>query len=255
MKIEFDLRKTVPENATEHYSRSKKYKRKLPGMEKAIADTKKKLENVVEDAPEEPRMRRKVERRWYEKFRWFRSSDGLLVLGGRDATTNDILVKKHLEANDLVFHANVQGAPFIVVKNERGGEVPERTITEAATAAASYSKAWSRGMGSCDVYQVNPDQVSKTPPSGEYLPKGAFMIYGEKTWHKNTPLEVAVGLLDDNVIGGPAEAVKSRTDNYVTVGVGDVKQGALAKQVRSRLGGGDLEEIQRHLPGGSGKIK
>lgn len=247
------MRRSVPENAASHYERAKKLKRKLPGMKKAIADTKRKLEGAHE-TEKEPRLKKKVERKWYEKFRWFTSSDGYLVLGGRDATTNEVLVKKHMENRDLVFHANVQGAPFFIVKNEKSQDVPEATRSEAAQAAATYSKAWSQGMGSCDVYEVKPEQVSKSPPAGEYLPKGAFMVYGEKTWHRNTVLAAAVGLADGKVIGGPIEAVKAQTGDYVSVGVGQHKQGSLAKQVKKVLGDADLDEIQRFLPPGGGAI-
>ncbi len=251
MEFAYDTRKTVHENAAEHYERAKKLKAKIPGMKKAIKASRKKLEDVPEEVEEKPGIKKRRERRWYEKFRWFRSSDGLLVIGGRDATTNEILIKKHTDAKDLVFHANVQGAPFFTVK--AAGEVPEQTRKEAAAAAASYSKAWSRGMGACDVYEVTPEQVSKSPPSGEYLPKGAFMVYGEKTWHRNVELKVAVGLAEDRIIGGPVDAVKAHAEKHVTVGVGDVSQGQLAKQVKAKLGG-SLDEIQRFLPPGGGRI-
>ena len=34
------------------------------------------------------------EKKPYMKFRWFISSDGFLCLGGRDATSNEIIIKK-----------------------------------------------------------------------------------------------------------------------------------------------------------------
>jgi len=255
MRVEFDMRKSVPENAKAYYEKSKKLKAKIPGLEKAIEETKRKLENLGQDEEEAPRLREKAERRWFEKFRWFMSSDGYLVIGGRDATTNEIIIKKHLEQNDLVFHADLQGAPFFIVKNEKGGEVPEPTRSQAASAAASYSKAWAAGAGSCDVYEVNPQQVSKSPPAGEYIPKGAFMVYGEKKWHKNVRLGVAVGVAEGGVIGGPVEAVAAQTKNYVRVEVGDVKQGELAKKVRAELGDVGLDDVQRFIPPGGGVIK
>jgi predicted ribosome quality control (RQC) complex YloA/Tae2 family protein len=254
MEIELDMRRSVPDNAKDFYERAKKMRGKLEGMEKAIATSKKKLESAADVIVEEPAMRKRAERKWYEKFRWFTSSDGFLVLGGRDATTNEILVKKHLEPGDLVFHAQIQGAPFFIVKNPDNREIPETTLRQAAQAAASYSKAWGRGMGSVDVYSVRPEQVSKSPPAGEYLPKGAFMVYGEKTWHKGIEVKAAVGLAEGSVIGGPPEAVAAQTKAYVQVGVGDVPQGALARQVIGRIGGGELDEIQRHLPPGTGRL-
>ena len=254
MEVTIDLRKSVPDNAKERYERAKKYKGKLGGMQKAIADTKRKLESVADEVHEQPKMRKKAERKWYEKFRWFTSSDGFLVIGGKDATSNEILIKKHLESRDAVFHASIQGAPFFVVKNPEGKELPQATVDQAATAAAAYSKAWGSGLGAVDVYSVRPEQVSKSPPAGEYLPKGAFMVYGEKTWHKGVRLEAAVGFAGGQVIGGPKDAVAAQTKEYVVVGVGDVPQGALAKKIKSRLKDAELDDIQRMIPPGGGRL-
>ena len=55
-------------------------------------------------------------KQWFEKFRWFKSSDGYIVVGGKDASSNEIIVKKHLEKNDLYFHTELRGAPSTVPK-------------------------------------------------------------------------------------------------------------------------------------------
>jgi len=38
---------------------------------------------------------------WFEKFNWFVSSENYLVLGGRDAQQNELLVKKYLNPGEL----------------------------------------------------------------------------------------------------------------------------------------------------------
>jgi len=258
MEFDIDVRRSIPENAAGYYERAKKARRKLVGLEKAIADTERKLSEAadieVSEAAYEPIVSRK--KQWYEKFRWFFSSDGYLVVGGRDATSNEVLVKKHVNDGDLVFHASVHGAPFFIIKNERGGDVPESTLLEAARAAASYSSAWRNGQASCDVYQVEPHQVSKTPPAGEYLPKGAFMVYGTKNWYRNTPLGLAVGVSEDGqVIGGPETAVDAHCGSSVRIGPGHVKSGALAKQVAVRLGTRAVDIVQYFIPGGKGAVR
>jgi len=253
MRIIFDLRKSVAENAAEHYEKAKKLKKKLPGMEKAIADTKRKLDELPEEVVQQEKIEKRRTRRWFEKYRWFKASTGHLVVGGRDATTNETLIKKHMQPADIVFHANIQGAPFFLIKNE-GQQVTEETKNQAAQAAASYSKAWARGLGSVDVYEVAPEQVSKSPPAGEYLPKGAFMVYGEKSWHRKMQLSACIGIDDDVIIGGPEEAVRSHSSRYVVVGVGGIGQGKIAKKVAYLLGAGDLDEIQRHLPAGNSQV-
>ena len=270
-----DLKISAQRNAAEYYEMAKKAEKKAAGTQKAIEITRKQIERTrlqetekVEKVSEQPHVGRK--REWYEKFRWFISSDGFLVIGGRDATTNEIIIKKHMEPNDIVFHAEVQGAPFVLVKTQ-GATPSEQTIREAAQFAASYSSAWKGGFGAVDVYWVRPEQVSKSPPSGEYLPRGSFMIYGTKNYIKGAILEVAVGLKRENqnyrVIGGPTEAITHQTGIHVKLVPGRESSGNIAKQIRKRLAELSsedvrkevlrlpLEEIQMFLPAGGGAIK
>jgi len=212
---------------------------------------------------------KRKERVWYEKFRWFHSSDGFLVIGGRDATTNEILIKKYTQPHDIVFHADVVGASFVVVKTE--GKAPlEQTIRESAQLAASHSSAWRETLSAVDVYWVRPEQVSKSPPPGQYVTKGAFMIHGAKNHVRNVPLRLAIGVLlkekEADVVGGPAEAIAKQTKFFVEIVPGQQRSSVLAKQLRQLLAKKvseewrkrvleiPLEEIQRFIPSGKGAV-
>jgi len=67
--------------------------------------------------------------------------------------------------------------------------VPETTLLEAAQFTVSYSVIWKSGQASGDAYWVLPEQVSKTPESGEYVAKGAFVIRGQRNFYKDVMLE------------------------------------------------------------------
>lgn len=239
MDVRVDVRKTVTESAQEYYGKAKKARAKIPGIEKSIKDTKRYLENIDASILEEeaknnaPLKNVLRERKWFEKFRWFNSSDGFLVIGGRDATSNEIVVKKHTSDSDILFHADISGAPFFVVKNPDRIIVPETTLLEVAEASASYSSGWKRGLGAVDVYHVSPEQVSKTPMSGEYLAKGSFVVRGARNWHRKTELKVAVGLRreDGLVVGGPINAVSAQCSVSVSLKPGDRKQGEISKNI------------------------
>jgi len=250
MKIELDLKKTAFENAGGYFNRSKKYKRKLAGAKTALKKflkTKPKIEKVETTPLQKPQAKN-----WYDKFRWFRTSDDFLVVLGKDATTNELLVKKHTEKHDLVFHADIQGAPFAVIKTE-GKQVPESTLNQTAQFAASFSKAWARGLGTIDIYYITPDQVSKTPPPGEYLPKGAFMIYGNKTYLK-PQLQIAFGNKDGELVWGTPESVSLQTSKNVTLIPGSEKAADLSKKIADILGLETVDQIQRLIPSSKGKI-
>jgi len=269
------INRSVQANAAEYYERMKKAERKLEGAKKAMLETQRRIDELrekwtrkIEDTRAEVPSRQ-VRKNWYEKFRWFTSSEGFLVLGGRDAITNEILIKKHLEPSDLVLHADVVGAPFVVIKTEQK-QPSQQTIQEAAEFAAAYSRAWREMLSAVDVYWVRPEQLSKTAPSGQYLERGAFIVQGTKNYLRKIPLKIAIGVRKDNesmqVISGPLKAIRERTITYVEVVPGDLTSAELAKQMRRMLAGKAsneerssimkirLEEIQQLIPLGKGLI-
>lgn len=252
MKITLDLRRSVEENAQRYFEAAKKARKKAKGAEKAIAEWQLRLAKKEEKAALPKEKRKKRKREWFEKFRWCRSSDGFLLLGGRDATTNEMLIKKHAEPNDIVFHTDMASSPFVVVKSE-GKEVPESTIEEAAQFCASFSRAWRQGMGSLEVFHVVPEQVTKEAQSGEYLGKGAFMIRGKTTYHRPL-LQVALGVdAEGRVLAGPPRAVLSHCVKAFELLQGTEKASDVAKSLKKALGG-DLDELVAALPPGGCRL-
>ncbi len=165
---------------------------------------------------------------WYHRFRWFITSDGVVVLGGRDASQNEELVKKYMAGGDLFVHAEVHGASVVIVKGKT-----ER-MDEVAQFAASYSGAWRSGHFSADVYSALPNQVSKTPQSGEFVSRGSFIVRGERTYYRNVPVAVGIALVIEPaaaVIGGPPSAIKGRGKVYVELKPGQFEPNDVAKKV------------------------
>ncbi len=273
-EIELDFRKSVEENAASYYEDSKHAKKKISGASVALNDSMKRLERVPEEPVEEkPKPVKVVKKRkkWFESFRWFTSSDGFLIVGGKDAGSNERLVKKHTETGDLVFHSDIQGAPFIVIKSQEKG-ISEDAKKEAAEFAAAYSKAWQLGLATIDVYAVKPDQVSKQPPTGEYLPKGSFMIYGTREWFREVELKLSIGFSHDrenngaSVLAGPVMPIRKETDYFITLRPGPKPSAALATEIKNKIlikaKPEDKEwiekitndEISRLIPSGQGEV-
>ncbi len=261
-EIELDLTKSLEENAGRYFEAAKKAKKKLAGAKKALDESRKKLEQLKkeeakfreeEGKKEQERLKKQQRsREWYEKFHWFVSSEGFLCIGGKDATSNEVVIKKHTEKEDLVFHTDMAGSPFFIVKN--GQAAGEATLQETAIATAVYSKAWKLGHTLADVFYVKPEQVSKEAKAGEYLAKGSFIIRG-KTNYLHPQLKYTIGLVESGIVGGPESAVRAKTRNYVIVIPGDEAKGSLARKIRHTLGGGDLDDIIAFLPAGGGEVK
>jgi predicted ribosome quality control (RQC) complex YloA/Tae2 family protein len=289
LRFSLQIQSKLFDSATKFYEQSKKAKQRLEGAKKALEETRKKLADVTakikeveakttitatptESIEEEIAKRRIKGKEWYEKFRWFKTSEGFLVVAGKDAVSNEVLIKKYTEPEDIVFHADIIGASFAVMKTE--GKTPnQQSLKEAAEFAAAHSRGWREGFATVDVYWVTPEQISKTAPSGEYVPHGAFTISGKRNWMRNTPLKIAIGTILDEKTGeikftsGPVDAVKAKTQNYVVIVPGDINAKELSKQIlkrltekapkeaREKIQKTTHEQIRELIPYGKGTIK
>lgn len=263
MKITLNPKLSVEQNAQIYFEKGKQARNKLEGARKALAVSLQKLEDENKSKDESlekiEKQRRKAEEKkkrkqeWYEKFRWFLSSEGFLVIGGRDATTNEIVIKKHTDKHDIVFHTDMAGSPFFVIKTE-GKEPGEQTMQEAADATLCFSRAWKMGLGTTPTFWVSPEQVTKEANTGEYVPKGAFMIRGKTHYLHVTP-NCAVGALEDGrIMCAPTSAVKQHCKEYIELIQGKRKSSEIAKLVKKKFGG-ELDEIIKVLPSGGIEIK
>ncbi|MBQ3473070.1 MAG: NFACT family protein [Methanobrevibacter sp.] len=262
VSIALDSKKSIPDNAEVYYEKAKKAKRKIKGALIAIENTKRQLADM--EAKKEkamsnimiPQKRVKKNLKWYEKLRWFVSSEGILVVCGRDAGTNESVVKKYLEQNDIYLHADIHGAPSVVAKVP-SDSLNDNLLKELGEFSASFSSAWSKNFTSQDVYWVEPDQVSKTPVSGEFVPKGAFIIRGHRNYIRGAKLEISIGLVDydgeKRIMAGPTDAMKNHTNKFVTIKPGYTKKEKIAKEILSRINEDDilsLDDVVRVLPSG-----
>jgi predicted ribosome quality control (RQC) complex YloA/Tae2 family protein len=248
-----DVRLNLNENAALLYDQSKKARHKAEGAREAILDTQNLLKVAMKAGAKErdPSTKKPTKKFWFDKFRWFVSSEGLIVVGGRDTRTNDNIVKKHLKDEDLYAHADANGAPSVVIKE--GRKAGESTLEEACIFAVSFSRAWKSKVASGNAYWVKPDQVSKTPQPGEYVPKGAFIIRGKRNYSKKLEIRLAIAMVNiqDNpkIMCGPVNAVKTLTSDYFIIEPGDEKRSDFAKKL-SDLYNVPIEEIDRALPPG-----
>ncbi len=299
--VEIDIRQSPEENAAKYYEDAKWARKKMSGVEEAMETQEQRLEEAVSQPepksplfvktketiplyaqPAEPAIQQEpkpMKKLWYEKFKWFFSSDGLLVIAGRDAEQNEMLIKKQTEPKELIFHADIPGAAFVVIKRigedlspSELEEIPDDTKKEAAEFAAANSKAWGRGLGAVDIFSVTADRVTKTPPSGQYLDKGSFMIEGEREWYRNVELKLCIGVKVDRergfaqVISGPLMPIRKNSDYFVTIKPGFKKAVELARAIRNRIlikarpedkyliEKVSLEDIQNVIPSGMGDI-
>ncbi|MCI4321580.1 MAG: NFACT family protein, partial [Thermoplasmata archaeon] len=136
------------------YTEAKRVQAKLAGATAALGESEQRLARSAEalllEAPKRAARAASPRRtpKWYERYRWFRTSEGLLVIGGRDAATNDLIVKRYLRPGDKYVHADIHGAPSVIVKHAAPGEPAggEASVEEACQWGVAFSKAWRAGL-------------------------------------------------------------------------------------------------------------
>jgi len=257
MEFDLDIKGSVESNAQQYYEDAKKARKKLEGLLTVLEDTRKEIDETKDDIDRKnvKQTIKPSKRFWFEKYRWFISSEDAIVMGGKDAKTNDTLVKKHLNEGDRYAHADIHGAPSVVVKMKEG--MTEKTLHEACEFSVATSRAWRANIGSAAGYWVLPEQVSKTPQSGEFLAKGAFVIRGKRNYTDKIDIKMGVGEIEfegeRKVMGGPESSIRHRSSRFVILRPGELDKDLVAKSIAEELEL-PIEEVQSVMPPGDVNI-
>ena len=295
VRIAVDPSASLHSTASRLYDEAKRQSAAAPRIEALRRKAEKKLADLQGRSEAERRsvtfteVRKKA---WYERYRWFFTTGGLLAVGGRDSSSNSSIIRRHLEPGDAVFHAEVGGSPFFVLKGAlaQGAPPPQQqgrrqqqqqrdaaaafaaaqpSIEEAAHATVCFSRAWREAMYGLSAYWVEPGQVKKSAPSGQFLPKGSFTIEGRRNFVRVPALRLAVGIAPPGAgRGGPAlacgppQAVREFCTAYASVEPGSMGASDAAKRLRGELARIDeaaatslpLDEYVRVLPAGRTRV-
>jgi len=272
------IESNLPKLSSALFTRAKEMERGNTTIEQSKARLEaqiQELQNQTISVRKKIIIKQQTSKEWYERYRWFITTDGLLAIGGRDASSNSAIIRKHLTENDIVFHAEVHGSPFFIIKNTGNLEETGLSLQQVAVATVSFSRAWKDGISSADAYWVTPDQIKKGAPPGQYVPKGSFVIEGKRNYMKGLELRMAIGVarLENRytVVCGPADAVKKSAIIYAILLPGGLQPLNVAKKIKSEfvriLGTSSnnedlvdfvktimLEDFLRLMPSGQSKI-
>ncbi|MDP7202872.1 MAG: ribosome rescue protein RqcH [Candidatus Poseidoniaceae archaeon] len=283
--VEVYLDDTVHQNAQRWFEKARKQKEKSVGARQALIATRKELEKArkVEKAIEEGGKVagiRRSRRLWFENHRWTILDGNHLMVAGRDAKGNDMLVKKHLRSDDRYVHADLHGAASGIMKMKAGfindehppsnlpegvpafrlvddigiEEFSEEAQTQAASLALAWSRAWNAGRAGGAVFWVKPGQVSKSAETGEFVGKGSFVIRGKRNWMRDVPLELALGLVCINTVPllmcGTVNGVSAICQRWAIIRPGREKKEMLANRI-AKATGLTTDDVLPVIPGQS----
>ncbi|MDR1690913.1 MAG: NFACT family protein [Candidatus Methanoplasma sp.] len=256
--VSMDYTKGIDANASDIYQKSKdigeKAKRANDALKESQAELDKKQKGFDKAKALAANRAQPTKQFWFERYKWFITSSGKLVIAGRDAHSNDNVVKKHLKEKDVFAHADVHGAPSVVLKD--GFDATPDELREACIFALTQSKAWVAAMMEGAAFWAYPDQVSKTPNPGEFVPRGAFIVRGKRNYEHHLKMELGVGEIfyqgARKVMCGPPELFKN-SGKYFILNPGRGKSGRKSGEIAKEFQVPE-EEISRILPPGDVEI-
>jgi predicted ribosome quality control (RQC) complex YloA/Tae2 family protein len=267
-KIKINPDSSLQSIASVLFNEAKHQSSAISSIEQIRNKTLKKLEklrNKVNLEKKEILFEEVRKKNWYERYRWFFTSDGILAIGGRDAPSNSAVVRKHLEKNDKIFHGDIFGSPFFILKDAENA--PSRSMNEVAHATVCFSRAWREGMHGLSAYWVYPDQVKKSAPSGQFLPKGSFTIEGKRNFVNIPSLKLAVGIIPQEeyylLTSGPLEPIKKNSICYAIIEPHGSEMVDVAKKLKIEFSKLEeeitkkisIDDFVRALPAGQSQIK
>jgi len=263
-------------------SRRRKIQEIVSGKETIALPTSTKSETSVSSKPKkDTAVKRKAKGRWYETYRWFISSEGNIVIAGKNAVQNESVIKSRFKDGDVAFHADIHGAAFVVAKAGESGNVGPLTIKEAVEFAAAHSKTWSSGYGEVDVMQFSSGSLAKTTPEGSRLPRGSFYAPSASETHEKVDVRISIGVqateaetsgpqagaaYEAKVYAGPLMPVRKLCKYFVTIQPGSIEGKELAQKIKNALlakcmpehrraiDALPLDEFSRHIPSGAGSL-
>merc|ERR1712137_547448 len=196
--VEVDISLSAFANVKRYFDMKKNAKEKKlkteASVNQALKAAQKKAERQIKQVKVKTGIQKMRKQLWFEKFYWFLSSDNYIIISGRDAQQNELIVKRYMQKADLYVHAEIHGASSCVIKNPSGNVVPPSTLEQAGQMAICRSAAWNAKVVT-SAYWVYSHQVSKTAPTGEYLTTGSFMIRGKKNFLPPAQLVMGFGIL------------------------------------------------------------
>lgn len=101
LQVELDLDFNAYANARAHYEKRKqhmvKQQKTVDANEKALKAAEKRAQQQLSQVRTKSAIQHVRKPLWFEKFNWFVSSENYLVISGRDAQQNELIVKRYLK--------------------------------------------------------------------------------------------------------------------------------------------------------------
>ncbi len=150
----------------------------------------------------------------YKSYRWFFTSEGKLVVGGKSDEQNEEIIRNFLRPNYIIMHTSLPGSPFMIIQDNNPSK---KDIKETAIFTAAFSKQWKNGNKNIEIDIFKGSQIYKI----KAMKIGTFGVKGDKETIKVKPELVLI------IQRGKIRAVPSNGKEKT---LAKIKPGKLAKE-------------------------
>ena len=152
----------------------------------------------------------------YKNYRWFFTSNNVLVVGGKSDEQNELVIRNFLKPDYVVMHTSAPGSSFMIIQSDKP---TKKDLEETAIFCACFSKQWKtiKPSSKIDIDIFKGEQVYKS----KLMKKGTFGIKGKKETTKVKPELVLI------IQKGKFKAVPNPAKEKV---LATMKRGKLSKE-------------------------
>jgi hypothetical protein len=150
----------------------------------------------------------------YENYRWFFTSNDILVVGGKSDEQNESVIQNFLKPDYTVMHTSAPGSSFMIIQSEKP---TKKDLEETAVFTACFSKQWKNGSSIVEIDMFKGSQIYKT----NSMKLGTFGVKEDKKTLKVKPELVLI------IQKGRIRAVPSTIKEKV---LAEIKRGNLSKE-------------------------
>jgi len=182
----------------------------------------------------------------YKKYRWFYTSSGKIVIGGKSADQNDYLLSELKKAKEdlIVLHTSSPGSPFSVILSDIK-KVTKEDTKEAAIFTSCFSQQWKQGKKKAEIHLFNLSQLSKQ----NKMKSGTWQAIGKI---KNIDVQLELGLTEqEGILRAVPISLIGNKKNLIKITPGKMmkeeKATKLLKELNNKY---SKEEILSALPSG-----